>query len=267
MTPVIKLTQVDPSIASSYDKSGKTGGPRNNLISLTRLGKAGVAHPEMAVALLNLSDAVFAASGDFRVTECHRDVAVQQAARQKYLNWDKAGKPKPGTPDFDPKTMKAAFVAKAGRSGHNAGRSIDVHVGALKFPGIPANKQLDHLWNLAIPLGWSPVIKNPDENASESWHFDFLGDLAGVRSRMGYEQWALCGALLVGHGDLQGYDAVTQALLCRAGYSIGDIDGAAGPKTRAAIESALKMAPAAVVTAIASKDTSIWPALLTLPAK
>ena len=88
MSPVV-LAPVDPTIASSYDKSGKTGGPRSGLTGLARLGKAGVAHPEMVAALTALSNAVTAAGGDFRVTECHRDVNVQKAARQKYDNWVK----------------------------------------------------------------------------------------------------------------------------------------------------------------------------------
>ena len=263
----VKLVPVDATIASSYDKSGKTGGPRSGLSSLARLGKAGVSHPEMAPALLALSNAVAAAGGDFRVTECHRDVAVQKNARAKYDNWVKAGKPSPGTANWNGTTMKAAFVAAPGRSGHNAGRSIDVHLDMLKFPGIPADKQLDRLWEIAIPLGWKPIIKSADERASEAWHFDFPGELAGVMARLGYEQWALCGALLVGHGDLQGFPAVTQALLCRAGYDIGKIDGAIGPKSIAALANALKVSEADAKNKVSACDESIWPLLLALPAK
>ena len=263
----VKLAPVDITIASSYDKSGKTGGPRSGLTSLAKLGKAGVAHPEVAPALLALSEAVAAAGGDFRVTECHRDVAVQKAARAKYDNWVQAGKPKPGAPGWNAATMKNAFVAAPGRSGHNAGRSIDVHLGMLKFPGVPADKQLDKLWELAIPLGWKPIIKSADEGASEAWHFDYPGELSGVMARLGYEQWALCGALLVGHGDIQGFPAVTQALLCRAGYDIGKIDGAIGPKSIAALANALKVSEADAKNRVTAQDASIWQALLQLPAK
>jgi hypothetical protein len=265
--PVVSLVPVDPTIVCSYDSAGKTGGPRTNLRSLVKLGKAGIAHPEMAPALKALSDGVAARGGDFRVTECHRDVAVQKAARAKYDAWVKAGKPKPGTPAFSDKTMKAAFVAAPGRSGHNAGRSIDVHLGVLKFPGVPADKQLDVLWEIALPLGWAPIIKTADEGASEAWHFDYVGELAGVKARLGYEQWALCGALLVGHGDLQGFPAVTQALLCRAGYDIGAIDGAIGPKSVAALASALGVSADAAKAIVAAKDESVWPKLLALQAK
>lgn len=266
MSP-ISLVTVDTTIASSYDKSGKTSGPRPGLTPLAKLGKAGVAHPEMVPALLALSNAVAAAGGDFRVTECHRDVGVQKAARAKYDNWVKAGKPAPGSSSWNASTMKNAFVAAPGRSGHNAGRSIDVHLGMLKFPGVPADKQLDKLWEIAIPLGWKPIIKSADEGASEAWHFDYPGELSGVMSRLGYEQWALCGALLVGHGDIQGYEAVTQALLCRAGYDIGKIDGAPGAKTRAALMQALSLSEADVKAKMAAKDESVLSRLLLLPAK
>lgn len=266
MKPPVTLVPVDGSIASSYDKAGKTGSPRASLTPLARLGKAGVAHPDMAQALLNLSNAVAAAGGDLRITECHRDVAVQKAARAKYDAWVAAGKPKPGTPAFNEKTMKAAFVAAPGRSGHNAGRSIDVHLGALKF-AVPADQQLDRLWEIAIPLGWSPIIKTADEGASEAWHLDFVGDLKGVKDRLGYEQWALCGAILVGHGDLSSYEAIVQALLSRAGHNLGNIDGVAGPKTVNALAAALGIPADAAKNKISAKDESVFAALLALPAK
>lgn len=265
--PLINLVPVDVKIVSSYDKSGKTGGPRGDLIPLSKLGKAGIAHPDMTAALLKLSDSVASIGGDFRVTECHRDFSVQAAARKKYENWVSAGKPKPGSSNWDQKSMKNAFVAEAGRSGHNAGRSIDIHIGMLKFPGVSSDRQLDRLWDVAIPLGWSPVIKVADEKASESWHFDFVGDLGGVRARLGYEQWALCGAILVGHADLKGYEAELQALLCRAGFNIGQIDGQAGPKTQAALASALGISASAAAALIVAKDETIFPTLLVMPAK
>ena len=264
----VPLVSVDPGIASSYDKAGKTGGPRSGLTPLARLGKAGIAVPEVAVALLALHQAVTAAGGDFRVTELHRDVAVQKGARAKYDAWVKAGKPKPGTPAFNSKTMKAAFVALPGRSFHNAGRAIDVHLGVLKFPGLASHKQLDKLWEVAKACGWSPIIKAPDEGASEAWHFDYYGELSGVLERLGYEQTALCGAILVGHsGDCQTFEHTTQALLQRAGFDIGKIDGDIGPKTRGALVTALGASEAAVRTLVGAKDATIYPTLLALPAK
>jgi hypothetical protein len=264
---IIKLVPIDISIASSYDKAGKSGGPRSALTPLAKLGKAGIAHPEMAPALKALSDTVTAAGGDFRVTECHRDISVQKRAREKYDNWEKAGRPSTSSSKWNSATMKSAYVALPGRSGHNAGRSIDIHTSELKFPGVPADKQLDKLWEIAIPMGWRPVIKSADERAKESWHFDFWGELKGVLDRLGYEQAALCGALLVGHGDLQGFPAVTQALLCRAGFDIGKIDGDIGTRSVGALVKALNLTEAEVRSRVSSQDSSILDALLALPAK
>ena len=261
---MISLVSVHADILSSYSKSGKTGGPRSELRPLAQLGKMGVCHPEVAPKLKELHDAVFAAGGDFRVTELHRDVAVQRAARAKYDNWVRAGKPNPGSSDFNSATMKAAFVAQPGRSTHNAGRAIDIHVGMLSFP-VARDKQLDRMWEIAQPIGWTPVIRRPDENASESWHFDFWGELLPVLSRLGYEQAALCGAILVGHGDLTNYDAKVQAALVRAGFEIGKIDGQAGPKTRAALSSALPGIDP--VAALQRQDAAALQALLQLPAR
>jgi len=267
VTAPVALVPVDGRIASSYDRAGKTGGPRANLTPLAKLGRAGILCPEAAPALLALHEAVTARGGDLRITECHRDVGVQKAARAKYDKWAAAGKPKPGTPGFDAATMKAAFVAAPGRSGHNAGRSIDIHLGMLNFPGTPADKQLDVFWELAKPIGWEPIIKNADEGASEAWHFDFVGDLAGVKARLGYEQWALCGAILVGHGDLVTFAAAIQALLSRAGYDLGKIDGLAGAKTNQALAQALGIDVARVPSILSTQDTSVYTKLLALPAK
>lgn len=264
MPAPIALVSVDASIVSSYQRTGGTGGPRSGLIPLATLGKAGVCTADTADALLALSNAVTAAGGDFRVTECHRDVAVQKAARAKYDAWVKAGKPKPGTPGFDAATMKAAFVAAPGRSGHNAGRSIDVDLASLRFPGIAADKQLDRLWEIAIALGWAPIIAAPTEGASESWHFDYWGELQGVKKRLGYEQAALCGAILVGHGDLTGYDATVQALLCRVGANIGAIDGKIGARTRGALAMALGVSESVATTLLISQDRTVYPRLLAL---
>lgn len=266
MSTVVSLVPVDGRILSSYRTVGGTGGPRAGLISLCKLGKAGICTADTAAALLALHDAVTAAGGDFRVTELHRDIAVQRKARAKYDAWVAAGKPKPGTPGFDAASMKAAFVATPGRSGHNAGRSIDIDLASLVFPGVPADKQLDRLWEIAIPLGWSPVIKAATEGASESWHFDFWGELAGVKARLGYEQAALCGAILVGHGDLSGYDAEVQALLCRAGHDIGAIDGKVGARTRSALATALSVSESTAATLIVSRDAETLRRLLALPA-
>lgn len=266
--PVVPLLPVDSAILSSYGSDGKTGGPRSGLTPLARLGKAGIAPAHVGTALLVLHRAVLAAGGDFRVTELHRDVAVQTAARTKYDTWVAAGKPKPGSALYNPKTMKAAFVAAPGKSNHNGGRAIDVHTSLLNFPGVAKDKQLDRFWEIAKPLGWSPIIKAPNESESESWHFDYWADLQSVYDRLGYDQAAMAGALLVGHaGQWQTYARVLQALLQRAGYAIGEIDGQPGPRTISALAKALQSAEVYARTKIEQKDESIFQLLYALPPK
>ena len=85
---------------------------------------------------------------------------------------------------------------------------------------------------------------------------------------MGYDQGALCGALLVGHaGEWQTYERVLQALLQRAGFSIGELDGVIGPKTLNALATALGVIPDAARSLVAAKNEAICAKLLTLPAK
>lgn len=264
---IVPLVPVDSSILCSYDAKGKTGGPRSELLPLLKHGRAGKAVEEAAKALKALSDAVLAEGGDLRVTELHRDVAVQTRARQKYDNWVAAGRPSSGSSRYNSATMKSSFVALPGRSMHNAGRAIDIHISELKFPGISGSQQLDKLWDIAKPLGWTPVIASPNEGQSESWHFDFWGELAPLRNRMGYEQAARIGATLVGHGDMSSYEALLQALLLRAGALIGPIDGIVGPKTLGAVSSLLGLLAPDAKARVAARDTTLLDKLITLPAK
>lgn len=232
---IVPLVPVLSSVLSAYDRKGQTGRPRAEL-QVLGARRDGVLIQPAADALAALHKAVEAEGGDLRVSDCHRSHAAQAAARAKYDAWVAAGKPRPGSAGFDAARMKAAFVALAGRSNHNGGRAVDLDLARLALPGVDPGRQLDRLWALAMPLGWSPVIRAPDERASEAWHFDFYGDLAGVFRRRGYEQGALAAALLVGHGpalpDMRA--AVAQALLQRAGFDCGAIDGQAGAQTRRA---------------------------------
>jgi hypothetical protein len=235
--PRTPLVNVDASILSSYGPGGTAITiPRSQLKSLVSIN-VGKMPADAAAALLALHKAVLAAGGDFRVTDCFRSTATQAEARAKYDNWVKAGKPAPGSAGWNSATMKNAFVAPPGRSNHNGGRAIDVHIEALRFPGVAADKQLDKLWELAIPLGWQPVIKEAKEGASESWHFDFLGPWKPVAERAGYESAAIGGAHDVGNGEAGtggGWQNV-QGQLQRAGYHCGTVDGVVGAKTKNAL--------------------------------
>lgn len=233
--PRTKLVDVDKSILSSYGPGGTDVSiPREKLKSLVSINVGKMA-PDAAHALFALHKAVTAVGGDFRVTDCFRSVDQQKAARQKYDNWVAAGKPAPGSPGWNAATMKNAFVAVPGRSNHNAGRAIDVHLAALRFPGVAADKQLDKLWELAIPLGWNPIIKSADERASEAWHFDFMGCWRPVQERAGYESAAVAAAADVGNGETDAGWRRVQGQLHRAGYHVGTVDGVAGGKTKGAL--------------------------------
>jgi hypothetical protein len=237
MKPRTQLVTVDVRILSSYGPGGSTdsGIPRAQCRGLAAIG-VGRMTPDAAAGLLALHLAVERAGGDLRITDCYRDVAGQAAARAKYDAWVAAGKPKPGTAAYNGSTMKSAYVALPGRSNHNAGRAIDVHLAALRFPGVHAEKQLDKLWELAMPLGWMPIIKSPDEAASEAWHFDFLGPWRPVQSRVGYEQAAIAAAADVGNGEAGGATfRRIQGQLHRGGFDPGKIDGLPGKATSAAL--------------------------------
>lgn len=233
--PRTKLVDVDKSILSSYGPGGTDVSiPRSQLKSLVAIN-IGKMTPDAALGLLELHNAVLDAGGDFRVTDCFRSIQTQEDAHNRYLNWVAAGKPAVGSPGWNAKTMKNAFVAKPGRSFHNSGRSIDVHIAALRFPGLPADKQLDKLWELARPLGWHPIIANPDEKASESWHFDYLGCWKVVKERVGYESTAVAAAADVGNGEKDEGWRQVQGGLHRAGYNVGTVDGVVGSKTKGAL--------------------------------
>lgn len=226
MGPLVPLVRVDTGILSSYDSAGKTGGPRSGLVPLCRRA-SGVMVPGAARALAELNQVVLQRGGDLRITDCHRDATTQAAAHQAYLDG-----------------RKKAYVAGPGRSNHNAGRAVDIDIAMLAFPGVPRNQALDTLWALMAPLGWSAIIAQPIEGASESWHIEWHGELAGLYGRLWYADCALAGALLVGHAGKLG-EGVTgkvrliQALCHRLGVNVGPLDGALGPKTRAGAEKLL----------------------------
>lgn len=225
-------------LKSSYPIAPTGLTPRASLKPLCAITDSAPA--DVVEALVELDAQVRSAGGDLRITELGRDFQQQAVGRKKFEAWDAAGRPRPGTAGFDAKTMKAAFVAQPGYSGHNARRSIDVHIAALRFPGVPAAKQLDALWEIAIPLGFSPIIRAPDESASESWHFDCWGEWAHVKERRGYSEACMAMCLDAGLGDglyPQAPQRALQAQLHRVGQDIGAIDGVIGQRTLGALKS------------------------------
>lgn len=233
LTPRVELVVVDPMILSSYP----VGSSRDKLKPLCKMN-AGTMPADAALALALLNDGVMAAGGDFTVTDGRREIGEQQVARHKYEYWLAAGKPKGSA--FDSHTMKSAFVAEPGYSFHNAGRSIDNDTGRNKFPGVPADKQLDKMWEIARPLGWRPAIREAKEGSNESWHYDYMGPWANYYYRCGdYKMVAMCACLDIGVG-IYGRDdmRMLQAQLQRAGYDCGAVDGYSGGKTERALVAA-----------------------------
>ena len=253
----------DARVLSSYQPKGSTVGPRASCIPLCKLTEARKVAPDMAVALVALHEAITAAGGDFRVTDGGRSFDMQLEGRLKYEIWLAAGKPARGSTKWA-SNMKDAFVAMPGESFHNAGRSIDVFLAELEFPVVAPDKQLDKLWELAIPLGWRPIVAAPDENAKEAWHFDFMGEWRPVYDRLGYAAAAMCAALDLGLGE-EVFDHASgralQAQLHRAGYDVGKVDGIIGKNTKRALAVAMlpeTITDPAALFGLPSSAVPIW---------
>lgn len=201
------------------------------------LPSGGVATPDHAAALLSLYRAVISRGGTWIVTSLTRDMDEQRVMYQRYLNWINAGKPAKSSSKFNAATMKADVVARPGYSWHNAGRAVDISIRNLKFPGVPDDKKLDLLWELARPLGFRPIIKTPDEYASEAWHHDFMGPWAGLFNRRGdYAEAAMAACLDIGKtGYGRDTEREIQAHLHRLGIDVGAIDGILGQRSRSGL--------------------------------
>lgn len=199
------------------------------LVPVPELGAGAVCADDVREQLLAWKAAVEARGGRFVVNSLTRTAVQQQALRDKYLAWLKAGKPRPAV----------AAANRPGKSNHQGGRAIDISTVSV-FPDEPADRQVDLLWETGRPHGFTPIIAQPDETMSERWHFDCWNDWRGVKDYMGYETGCLCSALDVGQAaDWQSDPRLIQALLLRAGVDVGEPDGVAGPRTRAGLRLAL----------------------------
>jgi len=224
--PHFVLVAAPEELLSSYDRRGRAGGPRAELVPLhTRA--TGMCPPWMFGSLRLLQARATARGLDLRFTELQRAVTLQMKARARYL----AGQ--------GPK------AAPPGQSAHGWGGALDAHTGPLAASGctladwheLLAASSMRPIIPTNAPRGWA---------TSESWHADCWGPLEGIRRREGYSQAAIAGHLLCGTWDHLVTDwgeervtvAVVQAGLLRAGYCCGAIDGQPGPATFAAIRSA-----------------------------
>lgn len=195
------------------------------LVAIPEFGANAVCVDWAKPGLLAWKKSVEARGGKLVANSLTRTCAQQDVLRAKYVAWLNAGKPSPAV----------AAANKPGKSGHQAGFSIDAQTGGA-FPHEPANKQVDLLWETGKPHGFTPIIASPDETQSERWHFDQFGDWATVKAHLGYETTCLCGALDVGQaGEWQSDERLVQALLLRLGYDIGEPDGILGKRSLAAL--------------------------------
>jgi len=260
----INLTPIDPLLLTAYVRGGRGSTRRNGrlvpdseVLTVKEAPATGwrLAR-DNAKALLELDHAVAVAGGArIRLVDCYRDPRIQSEARRYYENWLRAGKPDPSSNTFVRKTMKAAYVARAGESNHGWGGSIDIDVEALAFPGTGrgTDQALATFWGIAMDDGWRPAISQPRAEQSEAWHFDRYGpmeDIGSMFMRHGdttpkylrpYPIVATVGCLLastmpVGTRPLD--EKHVQAMLLAGGFWCGEPDGAIGPMTRKALEEA-----------------------------
>jgi len=232
----LELVKVDPCIRSSFKGSDGTYWSLSKLSTFT-----GYAPPDHAEALLKLHHLVEGAGGTLYATELWRDRTVSDREHAKWARWQEDQK---NGVAFNKAKHRKAYAKPGGLSNHNAGRAADFWVtdrsdsGArvpVMFPGLPANKNLDKLWELAMPLGFTPIIDYPDENREESWHMDFMGPWTHVQERRGVDEAAMAACLDVGLGGYPGDRDLARALQAqvhRCGQDIGKIDGYLGGKTK-----------------------------------
>ena len=214
-TKIVPTTQFETVYLS---KSGK----RLTIEALNNRGQLGNhVCPDMATGLSSLLENIQVAGGIFYITDLFRTWKTQADLRARY----------------DAGTQKA-FAAKPGGSFHSAGRAIDISLHTLQFQGIEKEHWLQKLWDIAKPLGFYPIIKTPNINASEAWHFDFPGEWTAAYKSLPYDEVAKCAILDVGQWELEEPEdkkasRFIQAQLIRLGHwEIGKVDGIIGVKTK-----------------------------------
>jgi len=215
----MKTPLLDISFLSIYTKNGTRVPLPSRMARCT---------PDTYNALMRLKAKLEQAGGKLYLSDLFRSYDMQF---QAHLDW-KTGK-------------KKAFSPPPGGSLHEAGRSFDLDLSALKV-------SLAKFWELAAAEGVSPIIAKPDTKISEAWHFDCRGSHAlvyqyykdgfGKNFDKPYAAMAASAILAIGQhvdyfGDKQS-EAAIQAGLIRLGYKLGGIDGNIGEKTNKALSEA-----------------------------
>lgn len=186
--------------------------------------KMAQATPDMKGAIYAISEEVAQAGGRFQLSDLFRTYEMQLQANLDFVN-----------------KKKSAFSPPPGGSMHEAGRAFDVDLDALKL-SLPA------FWEIAARHGVVPIIAAPDPHAKECWHFERRGSHQAVydyykaqkANNMKPGQAMAASAILAISERVDQFganqdEAFAQAALIRLGFDSGNIDGALGPKCRAAL--------------------------------
>jgi len=181
--------------------------------------------PDTYAAIFNIGAALAKRGGRLILSDLFRSYDMQAQSHNDYL----AGK-------------KKAYSPPPGGSFHEAGRSFDLDLGALKIP-------LADFWTIAEGFGVVPIIAKPNSGLSEAWHFDCRGShqlvyqyySAGKGNNFKpYTAAATSGILSAGiQVDTFGTNqrqAAIQSCLIRLGKSIGNIDGQLGKNSHRALD-------------------------------
>jgi hypothetical protein len=201
---------VDIEIASIYDHGPLPRG-------LARCA------PDTRVAIFSLAHAMNNRGRKLRVSDLFRSREYQREAHNQWLMG-----------------RKRAYSPPPGGSLHEAGRAMDIDLGATGMP-------LADFWKMAAEFGFTPAIDVPDARLPKAWHFDHRGSHGAVFEyvRSGkaggklspYRQMAISAALAAGvevDGCGDRTIAELQSGLIRLGHDPGPIDGIVGPRTRLA---------------------------------
>ncbi|HEX6374743.1 MAG TPA: hypothetical protein VFZ91_03380 [Allosphingosinicella sp.] len=211
-TPLLPIT-----IASIYEVGGVKVALPKRMAQCT---------PDMKKALADLAIRLADTGGKLILSDLFRSYDMQLGS---HLDWKSK--------------KKKAFSPPPGGSLHEGGRALDLDLGSLKM-------KLGDFWPIALEYGLVPIIDKPVAGASEAWHFECRGShmrvydyyKAGNGTNFDKPYQAMAASAIVSVGVKvdkfgTGQDiAYLQSGLIRLGHSIGNLDGASGPKTRAGLE-------------------------------
>ncbi|MBM3393885.1 MAG: hypothetical protein FJY37_04475 [Betaproteobacteria bacterium] len=206
--------------------------------------------PDMRAALRRIDRDVKAAGGLFQLSDLYRTYEMQLQAHMDYVS-----------------RKKSAYSPPPGGSMHESGRAFDVDITSLKMT-------LEAFWKIAAKHGVVPIIDRPSTSIKECWHFECRGShdlvrqyyLAGKGKNMKASEAIAASAIVCTGVQVNRFKnqtgAMTQSALIRLGQDIGDLDGAVGKRSKAAIGALGITAtdPAAILSALEGLLAAKFPA-------